>query len=133
MRVYDSVILNEDLPKHSIRAGTVGVIVDDFKSDEGIFLVECFDKDGNTIETVSARADQLTVTLADFHDGEAVALLHDFPAQRLLRGQVGTIKRRTGVGVYEVEFAIDGRTQVKIPLHAGQIMLLHWQRAELVP
>jgi hypothetical protein len=108
------------------------VIVDDANSDKDIFLVECFDKDGNTIDVVSATADQLTITLADFHDGEAVALLHDLPAQRLLRGQVGTVKRRIGVGVYQVEFAT-GSAHLQIPLHAGQMMLLHLQPVELTP
>jgi len=131
MRPFDSVILNEDLPDHHIRAGTQGAIVEAFSNAPDVFLVEFFDADDSTIEVVSVRASQITVTVADFFDGESIALLRDLPAHRLLRGQVGVIRRRTAPGVYEVEFADRaGAAYALVTLHAGQMLLLHWQPAE---
>jgi hypothetical protein len=43
-----------------------------------------------------------------------VALLHDLPEQRLVRGQVGTIVEELAPGVLEVEFSDEqGRTYAK--------------------
>lgn len=131
MRAFDSVILNVDLPAHSIRAGTVGVIVEHLSDEQSVFLVECFDKDGKTIDVVQVETEQITVTLADFFDGDLVALLDDFPAQHLVRGQVGTIRQRLGVGIYHVSFVdtVSAITRL-VTLHAKQMLLLHWQSAE---
>ena len=131
MRPFDAVILNEDLPEHNIKAGIQGVIVESFPRSPDVFLVEFFDAEDKTIDVVSVHAHQLTVTLADFYDGDSIAVLNDQPKLRLTRGQVGVIKRRTAPGVYEVEF-VDGAGTVYalVTLHAGQMLLLHWQPAE---
>jgi hypothetical protein len=121
MRPFDSIILTEDL-SDTMRAGTEGAIVDQYAH---VYIVELFDRDGKTLDVVDVRADQMTVTLSDFFAGERIALLADIPAYKLLRGQVGIIQERVGVGLYVVEFAnTDGNT--RLTLHAGQMMLLHW-------
>lgn len=131
MRPFDAVILNEDLPEHNLKAGTQGAIVESFPRSPDVFLVEFFDAEDNTIGVVSVHAHQITVTLADYYDGESIAVLTDLPRLRLTRGQVGVIKRRTAPGVYEVEFAdAAGTAYALVKLHAGQMLLLHWQPAE---
>lgn len=130
MRPFDAVILNEDLPEHALKAGTQGAIVERFPRSPDVFLVEFFDAEENTIGVVSVHAHQITVTLADYHDGESVAMLNDLPKLRLTRGQVGVIKRRTAPGVYEIEFAdASGAAYALVTLHAGQMLLLQWQPA----
>lgn len=130
MRPYDSIILTQDL-SDTIRAGTVGAIVDTYPHVDDVYIVELFDRDGDTIDVVDVRADQMAVTLADFSAGEQIALLADIPAYKLLRGQVGVIKERVGVGLYSVEFAVaDGKPYASLTLHAGQLLLLHWQPAQ---
>lgn len=132
MRPFDSIVLNQDLPEHHIKAGTRGVIVDKYERAMDVFIVEFFDKDGKTIDVVDVRAEQMTVTLADFFDGDSVALLGDVPAHHLQRGQVGVVKERVGGGVYEVEFAdSDGKPYARATLHANLLMLLHWQPHEV--
>ena len=134
MRPFDSIILNEDMPDHGLKAGTQGAIVEAFPDDPGAFLVEFFDAEDTTIDVVPVRAHQITVTLADYSDGEAVAVLNDVPSARLVRGQVGHIRRRTAPGVYEVEFATAGGGSARlVTLHAGQLLLLQWQPAESRP
>ena len=131
MRPFDAVILNEDLPKHTLKAGTQGVIVESFPRHPDVFVVEFFDAEDNTIDVVSIHAHQITVTLADYYDGESIAVLNGLPKLRLIRGQVGVIKRRAEPGVYEVEFAdAAGTAYARVTLHAGQMLLLHWQPAE---
>lgn len=130
MRPFDSVILTEDL-SDTLRAGTEGAIVEAYAHADGVFIVELFDRDGKTLDVVDVRADQMTVTLADFFEGGQIALLADIPAHKLLRGQVGMIKERVGVGLYRVEFAEpDSSPYASLTLHAGQMMLLHWQPAQ---
>lgn len=127
MRPYDSVILTADL-SDSIRAGMEGAIVETYTQVDDVFIVEVFDRDGHTVDVVDVRADQMTVTVPDFFDGENVALLDDLPAHQLRRGQVGTIRERAGVGAYRVTFADrDGTSYADVVLHASQMMLLHWQ------
>ncbi len=104
MRPFDSVILTEDL-SDTLHAGTEGAIVEAYDHADAVFIVELFDRDGKTLDVVDVRADQMTVTLADFFEGERIALLADIPAHKLLRGQVGVIQKRVGVGLYRVEFA----------------------------
>lgn len=42
---------------------------------------------------------------------DVVALLEDVPAQKLVRGQVGTVVENLAPGVFEVEFSdSEGRT-----------------------
>lgn len=131
MRPFDSIILTEDL-SDTLRAGTEGAIVDQYTHVEGVFTVELFDRDGKTIDVVDVRQHQMTVTLADFFAGEHVALLADLPGHKLLRGQVGVIRERVGIGLYTVEFAdAKGTPYAHLTLHAGQIMLLHWQPSQV--
>ena len=54
-----------------------------------------------------------------------VALLEDWPAKGLKRGQVGTIVEILAPGVYEVEFSGgDGQTYAMAALRADQLMQL---------
>ena len=130
MRPFDSIILNEDLPKYGIKAGTEGVIVDSTPLNDSFVMVEFFDKDGATIDVVDVGVGQLTVTLTDYFDGDSVALLNDIPQQRLQRGQVGVVKQRIKNAIYEVEFAAIGDEPAKrATLHAQQLLLLHWEPA----
>ncbi|HWB18249.1 MAG TPA: DUF4926 domain-containing protein [Vicinamibacterales bacterium] len=56
---------------------------------------------------------------------DVVALLEDLPAQRLVRGQVGTIVELLD-GAYEVEFSDDqGKTYAELALRPDQLLLLH--------
>lgn len=130
MRAFDSVILTEDL-SDTLRTGTEGTIVDAYESAAEVFVVEFFDRDGKTLDVADVRASQMTVTLPDFFPGEQVALLADIPGHQLVRGQVGTIRERAGVGLYAVAFAdAGGRVHGQLTLHAGQMLLLHWQPTE---
>ena len=59
---------------------------------------------------------------------DVVALTVDIPAQRLVRGQVGTVVELLAVNVYEVEFSDDnGRTYALLPLPADDLMVLHYR------
>lgn len=55
---YESCILTEDLPEHSLRAGTRGVVVD-FASSGRTCIVEFFTPDGDTIDVVFVEPGQL--------------------------------------------------------------------------
>ena len=60
---------------------------------------------------------------------DVVALLEDMPAERLRRGEVGTIVEHLTPDVFEVEFSDDeGRTYAMLPWHRDQLMLLHFKR-----
>lgn len=125
MRAFDSIILTEDLSEQ-LPAGTEGSIVDAYAQADNVFVVEFFDQEGHTLDVRDVRADQMTVTLADFFPGEHVALLADLPRHKLLRGQVGTVQERIGVGLYTVAFQdAEGRNVTRLALHAGQMLLLH--------
>lgn len=127
MRPFDCVILTEDL-SDTLRAGTEGTIVETYNHPDNVYIVEFFDRDGHTIDVVDVRADQMTVTLPDFFDGEQIALLAGIPRHRLVRGQVGVVRGRAGVGLYRVEFNdTAGSLYARVMLHAGQMLLLHWQ------
>lgn len=66
----------------------------------------------------------------EIHVLDVVALTEDIPDRGLLRGQVGTVVESLGPGVFEVEFLDnDGRTYATIPLHARQLLVLHYQPA----
>lgn len=127
MRPFDSVVLNQDLPDYDIKAGTQGAIVEEFDNGNA-FMVEFFDDDNHTIDVVDVRADQLTLQLADFFDDEQIALIVDIPQHQLRRGQVGIIKKRIDVGLYEVEFSSkNGTVYARASIHANHMMLLYWQ------
>ena len=59
---------------------------------------------------------------------DVVALTEDLPDRGLYRGQVGTIVESLVPEVYVIEFADDdGRTYALLPLHANQLMVLHYR------
>ena len=59
---------------------------------------------------------------------DVIALLKDIPAEKLSKGQVGTIVEELDEGVYEVEFADKkGRTITSLALKTQDIMLLHFE------
>lgn len=125
MRPYDSVVLTQDV-SDLLRVGMEGAIVEHLA--DGVYMVECFDPQGKTVDVDVVRAEQMMVTVADFFDGEQIALLQDIPGHALHRGQVGTIQTRVGVGVYRVVFFDAERVPyAELNLHAAQMMLLHWQ------
>jgi len=128
MRPFDSVVLNVDLPERHLTAGVSGTIVENYSSTDDVVMVEFFDDEGNTIDVVDVRVDQMTVTLPDFVDGETVALLENIVPHRLVRGQVGIVRRRIAVGRYEVAFIIPhtGHSETVV-VEAHQLMLLLWQ------
>jgi hypothetical protein len=82
MRPYDSVIASEDLGEH-IPMDTVGAVVDRYTRVDDVLIVEFFDRHGKIIDVTDVRVSQITVTLADFFNGERVALLIDLPAHHL--------------------------------------------------
>jgi hypothetical protein len=57
---------------------------------------------------------------------DVVALIQDRPADRLVRGQVGTVVETLATGVFEVEFSDDkGRTYAMLPLFESELIVLH--------
>jgi hypothetical protein len=59
---------------------------------------------------------------------DVVALTEDLPAEDLHRGQVGTVVETLAPDVFEVEFSDEsGRTYASLPLHARQLMVLHYE------
>ena len=57
---------------------------------------------------------------------DVVALVHDLPHERLVRGQVGTVVEVLSSGAFEVEFSDDqGKTYAMLPLGADQLIVLH--------
>jgi hypothetical protein len=68
--------------------------------------------------------------MQDLELHSVVALLHDLPAERLVRGQVGAVVETWSRGVYEVEFCDDqGRTYAMVALKGEELMLLHHEPA----
>lgn len=128
MRPFDSVVLNVDLPERHLATGASGTVVENYSSTDEVVMVEFFDKEGNTIDVVDVRVDQMTVTLLDFVDGETVALLENIAPHRLARGQVGIVRRRITVGTYEVEFIVphNGNSETVV-VEAHRLMLSLWQ------
>lgn len=62
---------------------------------------------------------------------DVVALEADLPAQKLVRGQVGTVVENLAPGVFEVEFSDDqGKTYALLPLTAEQLIVLHTSPAQ---
>lgn len=63
---------------------------------------------------------------------DVVALTEDVPAQRLCRGQVGTIVEVLSDDVYEVEFSDgSGRPYAVAAIRAAQLMTLHYAPIEI--
>jgi hypothetical protein len=59
---------------------------------------------------------------------DVVALLNDIPAEKLTKGQVGTIVEELDGGAYEVEFADKkGKTITSLALKAQDMMLLYFE------
>lgn len=59
---------------------------------------------------------------------DVVALLNEIPAEKLSKGQVGTIVEELDGGAYEVEFADKkGKAITSLALKAQDIMLLHFE------
>ena len=59
---------------------------------------------------------------------DVVALVADVPSRGLRRGQVGTVVEVLEPDVFEVEFSDDqGRTYATAPLHASQLIVLHYE------
>jgi len=61
---------------------------------------------------------------------DVVALTEDVPAEKLRRGEVGTVVEVLRPDVFEVEFADgDGQTYAMVPLRKDQLMLLRYRPA----
>jgi hypothetical protein len=57
---------------------------------------------------------------------DVVALAVDLPAERLVRGQVGTVVEMLSEGHAEIEFSDDqGETYALLPLPLDQLIVLH--------
>ncbi|MGG6296678.1 DUF4926 domain-containing protein [Leptolyngbya sp. AN02str] len=66
-------------------------------------------------------------TLSTLQLLDVVALMDELPQYRLQIGQVGTIVEHLATDVYEVDFSDDdGQTYAMLPLHASQLMKLHY-------
>jgi hypothetical protein len=67
--LFDRVALNIDVPKHSLRRGALGTVVEVYPATEGV-EVEFFDTDGETIAVVTLDAkDVRRPTLAELRVG----------------------------------------------------------------
>jgi hypothetical protein len=56
---------------------------------------------------------------------DVVTLLEDVPAQKLVRGQVGTLIENLAPNVFEVEFSdSEGRTYASAALNSRQLLVL---------
>jgi hypothetical protein len=120
MRAFDSIITTQVI-NDTIGIGIEGTIVEVL--DDHTFLVECVDVHGNTLDVALIHAHQMTVTLQDYRPQEWVVALTDTPP--ILRGQIGIIQERVGVGLYRIRFLSDESTSLTTTLHAHQILRLH--------
>ena len=59
MKLFDLVLLKEDLPKHGLRKGMIGTIVALFNTPEVAFEVEFANDEGDTLREVALTASQL--------------------------------------------------------------------------
>ena len=55
---YEACILTTDLPRHRLRAGQRGIVVD-YTSDGVAYIVEFFAPNGDTLDVVFVEADQV--------------------------------------------------------------------------
>lgn len=121
MRLFDVVILIEDLPDYGLKAGVEGSVVDVFP-DGRAFTVE-FMEDEKTLDVVFVRPNQIKLHIPYFETGERVVLLNDLPDLQLRGGDVGEIvdKREAGI-VFDVRFyALDGTPYVTATLRYDRI------------
>jgi len=58
IKELDRVVLAENLPKHGLRAGDIGTVVDVYAEGQG-FEVEVCDLAGSTIDVVTVTAAQV--------------------------------------------------------------------------
>ena len=59
---------------------------------------------------------------------DVVALLHDHPDKKILKGQVGTVVEQLDENVFEVEFVnTKGETIALEEIHADNLFLLHFE------
>ena len=58
IKLLDSVVLIDDLPKYNLRRGQVGTVVE-ILADGKAFEVEFSDRDGRTYESVGLHPDQI--------------------------------------------------------------------------
>ena len=58
VKLFDGVVLTDDLPEYNLRRGQVGTVVD-ILVDGKAFEVEFSDRDGRTYESVGLRPDQI--------------------------------------------------------------------------
>ena len=59
---------------------------------------------------------------------DVVALLHDQPDKKILKGQVGTVVEQLDENVFEVEFVnTKGETIALEEIHADNLFLLHFE------
>jgi Domain of unknown function (DUF4926) len=57
---------------------------------------------------------------------DVVALTHDVPEEKLVRGQVGTVVEVLSPGAFEIEFSDDqGHTYAMLPLKEDELIVLH--------
>jgi Domain of unknown function (DUF4926) len=59
MKPFDVVALLQDVPKHSLRRGQVGTVVELLAP--GVFEIEFSDNEGRTYATLALRVEQLMV------------------------------------------------------------------------
>jgi hypothetical protein len=63
---------------------------------------------------------------------DVVAVTVDLTEPKLCRGQVGTVVENLAPDVFEVEFCDDdGRSYASLALNADQLMVLHYQPADV--
>ena len=60
MKLFDVVMLREDLPTEGLRRGQTGTIIEVF---EGAFEVEFCDGEGRTLAEVALRSEQIDLVL----------------------------------------------------------------------
>jgi hypothetical protein len=92
LRLFDTVILTEDLPEYELKSGLSGVIVE-VLGDGVEYLVEVFEN-GKTVDVVGVPPDQIRLQLPFVDEGEAIALTEDIPAQRLQQGDIGNVMKK---------------------------------------
>lgn len=121
MRLFDVVILKEDLTDYGIKTGAIGTIVEVLANGTA-FLVEFMDG-GKTLDVADVRADQIRLHIPFFERGERVVLLADLPALQLRRGDIGEIlDKRDGGEIFDVRFlALDGSPYEVTALRYDQI------------
>jgi hypothetical protein len=124
LRLFDTVILAEDLPDYELTSGLSGVIVE-VLGDGAEYLVEVFEHE-KTVDVVAVRPDQIRLYLPFVDEGEAIVLTEDVPAQRLQRGDIGNVmkKHRGGRRIDVVFSTLDGGASHTITLELAQVRRL---------